>query len=64
MPDAHRTPAVGSREPVRLRCPRCGWAITLRTRWMTLSHCPRCVARRHVTVQLSGSPQAPLREER
>lgn len=51
-------PAVGSREPVHLTCPRCGWGITLKTRWLAVRHCPRCVARRHVTVRLSGSQAA------
>lgn len=49
---------VGSREPVDLLCPRCGWAITLKTRWLTIRHCPRCVAHGRVTVQLVRSATA------
>jgi hypothetical protein len=38
-----------------LVCPRCRLSIRPRARWMTHQHCPRCIARAHVTVELFTS---------
>jgi ribosomal protein S27AE len=37
---------------VRLRCPRCGLAITPRVAWLIVVHCPRCIAHAHLAVTL------------
>lgn len=42
---------------VRLSCPRCGLSITPRTSWLTVEHCPRCIARSRIPVRLIGSAQ-------
>jgi hypothetical protein len=38
-----------------LNCPRCGLSIALRSRWLAITHCPRCVARSHTIVELFSS---------
>jgi uncharacterized paraquat-inducible protein A len=38
-----------------LNCPRCGLSIALRSRWLAITHCPRCVARTRTIVELFGS---------
>ncbi len=38
-----------------LNCPRCGLSIEVRRCWMAIRHCPRCVARSHVIVELFSS---------
>jgi hypothetical protein len=38
-----------------LNCPRCGLTIKLRTSWLTIRHCPRCVARSRTVIELFGS---------
>jgi hypothetical protein len=38
-----------------LNCPRCGLSIALRSRWLAVKHCPRCVARTHTIVELFSS---------
>ena len=52
----HPTPhAAGSRPtPARLylRCPRCGLRVGLRVHWLTVEHCPRCLARAARAVEL------------
>lgn len=45
-------PADGT---VVLTCPRCALTLEPRPRWLTVRHCPRCVARHHVTVDLISS---------
>jgi hypothetical protein len=36
-------------------CPRCGLAVRLRATFLTLRHCPRCVARRGIAVEMFTS---------
>jgi hypothetical protein len=43
-----------------LNCPRCGLSIALRSRWLAMAHCPRCVARSRTIVELFSS-RAPAR---
>jgi hypothetical protein len=38
-----------------LNCPRCGLSIDVRSRWLAVTHCPRCVARAHTIVELFSS---------
>jgi hypothetical protein len=38
-----------------LNCPRCGLSIALRSRWLAITHCPRCVARSRTIVELFSS---------
>jgi hypothetical protein len=38
-----------------LNCPRCGLSIAVRSRWLAIKHCPRCVARQRTVVELFGS---------
>ncbi len=38
-----------------LNCPRCGLSIAVRSRWLAIRHCPRCVARSRTIVELFGS---------
>jgi len=38
-----------------LNCPRCGLSIELRAHWLTIQHCPRCIARAHMAVDLFSS---------
>ena len=35
-----------------LNCPRCGLTITPRVAWLSVRHCPRCLARTHTLVEL------------
>ena len=52
-----------------VNCPNCGLSIRIRTSYLALRHCPRCVAHRQVAVQMFVSerpgreqlPQAPDR---
>jgi CheY-like chemotaxis protein len=41
-----------------LRCPRCGLTIVPKPDWLTVEHCPRCVARTHRLVQMVVSTLA------
>jgi hypothetical protein len=54
--------AVCGTGAVCLNCPRCGLTITPRVSWMTMEHCPRCIARSGVPVNLfiSRLPPAEL----
>jgi hypothetical protein len=36
-------------------CPRCGLTIRPRARWLTINHCPRCLARERVAVEMFTS---------
>jgi hypothetical protein len=50
----------GSRAATRpsapyLNCPRCGLSIEVRSRWLAIRHCPRCIARTRTVVELFGS---------
>lgn len=44
---------------VRLHCPRCRLTITPKADWLTIEHCPRCIARAHLAVALVASPPGP-----
>jgi uncharacterized paraquat-inducible protein A len=35
-----------------LNCPRCGLTILPRVDWLTVEHCPRCIARRRTRVPM------------
>jgi hypothetical protein len=38
-----------------LNCPRCGLSLAVRSRWLAITHCPRCVARARTIVELFRS---------
>jgi hypothetical protein len=38
-----------------VNCPRCGLSILQRFRCYSLRHCPRCIARGHILVELFTS---------
>ncbi len=38
-----------------LNCPRCGLSIGIRSPWLAITHCPRCIARARTAVELFGS---------
>jgi hypothetical protein len=54
-----RERAVCGTGAVCLNCPRCGLTITPRVSWMTMEHCPRCIARSGVPVTLFSSRLPP-----
>jgi hypothetical protein len=62
------TPMTGSDDPAAggsascLRCPRCGLRLRPRASWLTIEHCPRCIARDRTPVKLLCSP-APTIEQ-
>jgi hypothetical protein len=35
-----------------VNCPRCGLAVRLRAPFLAVRHCPRCVARRGIAVEM------------
>jgi hypothetical protein len=43
-----------------MNCARCGLVIRLRVSWLTLEHCPRCVAKAGVVIPMyvSDGPSA------
>ena len=49
-------PAASRRAAPFLNCPRCGLSIRPKARWMTVEHCPRCLARARVAVEMIPSP--------
>jgi hypothetical protein len=55
-------PAAAHQAAVYLNCPRCGLSIEMRSRWLAIRHCPRCVTRAHTAVELfsSGLPSSVL----
>ena len=48
--------AASSRAVSFLNCPRCGLSIRQSGRWLTIEHCPRCIARARLAVNLFSSP--------
>ncbi len=48
-----------------MTCPRCGLSIRLRAPYLTLEGCPRCLARRRVSIQMdiSEQPRDPVVEQ-
>lgn len=51
-----RGPARTVDGPLFLICPRCALSIRVRTPWLLVEHCPRCVASAHIPVRLFRSP--------
>jgi hypothetical protein len=43
-------------DAVDLVCPRCGLSIRPRLRWLTVEHCPRCIAYARIPVRMSTVP--------
>jgi len=39
-----------------LNCPSCGLTIRPSADWLTVEHCPRCLARRRTRVAMVASP--------
>jgi hypothetical protein len=39
-----------------LSCPRCGLTVLPSADWLTVDHCPRCLARRRARVPMAASP--------
>jgi hypothetical protein len=50
-----REPAFDGAGTIHLNCPRCGLTITPKASWLTIEHCPRCIARNRVAVSLFAS---------
>ncbi len=52
-----RTPAIiaSPKYPRHLNCPRCGLSILVRPHRAAIGHCPRCVGRSRVIVELFSS---------
>ena len=44
--------AASADAAVYLNCPRCGLSIRRRVDWLTVEHCPRCVGRAGLLVDL------------
>ncbi|MDA0162626.1 hypothetical protein OM076_20295 [Solirubrobacter ginsenosidimutans] len=42
-------------------CPRCGLSIRPRVRWLTVEHCPRCIALARIPVRMSTVPTGSAR---
>jgi hypothetical protein len=49
-------PEASAREVSFLNCPRCGLSLRPRAGWLTIEHCPRCMARARIPVTLFFSP--------
>ena len=47
MPNAPRSVLM-----LYLNCPLCGLTILPRVDWLTVEHCPRCIARRRTRVTM------------
>src|SRR5947209_4687913 len=50
-----REPAFDGAGTIHLNCPRCGLTITPKASWLTIEHCPRCIARNGLAVSLFAS---------
>src|SRR5947209_20312566 len=50
-----REPAFDGAGTLHLNCPRCGLTITPKADWLTIEHCPRCIARSGLPVRLFAS---------
>ncbi|MGB0092460.1 MAG: hypothetical protein WBP81_08000 [Solirubrobacteraceae bacterium] len=48
--------AASARAVSFLNCPRCGLSIRPKTSWLTIEHCPRCIARARIPIKLFSSP--------
>ncbi len=51
-------------DSLALVCPRCGLSIRPRARWLTVEHCPRCIAYARIPVRMSTSAAPPARSGR
>lgn len=49
-------PAASARAVSFLNCPRCGLSIRPKASWLTIEHCPRCIARARIPIKLFSSP--------
>ena len=49
-------PEASAREVSFLNCPRCGLSLRPRVGWLTIEHCPRCMARARIPITLFFSP--------
>ena len=58
LPVGDRTPPDGV---LYLNCPRCGLSIKPKARWLTIDHCPRCIARTSSAIKMlrTTSPADP-----
>ena len=47
-------------DALELACPRCGLSIRPRVPWLTVEHCPRCIAYARIPVRMAaaGAPSA------
>jgi hypothetical protein len=43
-----------------MNCSRCGLVIRLRVSWLTVEHCPRCVAKAGVVIPMYVSDGPPV----
>ncbi len=50
-------------DSLALVCPRCGLSIQPRARWLTVEHCPRCIAYARIPVRMSTSTSPPVRSD-
>ena len=50
-----RNSGASGRAASFLNCPRCGLSIRPKTRWLTIEHCPRCMAVAGIPVRLFSS---------
>jgi hypothetical protein len=48
-------------DAVNFVCPRCGLSIRPRIRWLTVEHCPRCIALARIPVRMSTVPAGSAR---
>ena len=56
-----RAPALNGERTTHLNCPRCGLTIKPKASWLTIEHCPRCIAHSGVAISLFAS-SLPTRE--
>jgi len=62
---ASRSSHLGVARPgaLYLRCSRCGLSVGLKVSWLTIEHCPRCLARARRLVEMQpADPHATIAE--
>ncbi len=49
-----------------MKCSRCGLSVGLRVQYLTLQHCPRCMAKRGISVPMTITEEesTPVRPDR
>ena len=47
--------ALRGGQTIHLNCPRCGLTIKPKASWLTIGHCPRCIARSGLAIGLFAS---------